>query len=277
MLIGRHFGCDPATLGEEQVRDYFLFLRTERHYAGSSIAITLAALRAFYGDHLGTGKGWRLWQELKVRRAEPLPVVLDRTEVGRFLNHVKCDRFRTVLRLIYQTGMRIAEACRLELGDLVDARRGRIHIRNAKGGKDRYVPVAPEMVEDLRRFWKRHRHQRWLFPGMQCDWKANKEPLIERARKARGPMSESAVQNAFRLALAASGINKHATPHTLRHSYATHLLEEGVSLRLISHYLGHVSLDTTLIYTHLTAISEARALEALRSLYRAVNGGVVRP
>ncbi|MDQ3620907.1 MAG: phage integrase N-terminal SAM-like domain-containing protein [Verrucomicrobiota bacterium] len=100
VLIGRHFGCDPATLQEEQVRDYLLFLRTQRHYSGSSIAITLAALRAFYRDHLGTGKGWRLWQELKVRRAEPLPVVLDRMEVARLLSHVKCDRFRTVLRLI---------------------------------------------------------------------------------------------------------------------------------------------------------------------------------
>ena len=117
------------------------------------------------------------------------------------------------------------------------------------------------------RFWCRHRHPKYLFPGMQVDWKAHKEALSERALRATGPMSESTVQNAFRLALAASGIKTRATPHTLRHSYATHLLEEGVSIRLISQYLGHASLETTLIYTHLTAVSEAKAVAALQRLF----------
>jgi site-specific recombinase XerD len=266
VLIGRHFTCDPATLDEARVRDYFLFLRNERNYAPSSIALTLAALRTFYREHLGTGREWKLWQELKVRRLEPLPTVLSREEVARLLGSVQCDRFRTILRLIYHTGLRIREACRLEVID-IKAGAGRLHVRNAKGGKERYVPIAPEMLADLRRFWCRHRHPRYLFPGMQVDWKAHKQPLDERALRANRPMSESAVQNAFRLALAASGIKTRATPHTLRHSYATHLLEEGVSIRLISQYLGHASLDTTLIYTHLTAVSEERAVAALQRLF----------
>jgi integrase len=101
------------------------------------------------------------------------------------------------------------------------------------------VPISPTMVEDLRRFWSRHRHPRWIFPGLSCGWKAYKQPLPEAARAAKTHMSEAGVRAAFRMTLAASGITLEATPHTLRHSYATHLLEEGVSIRLISMYLGH--------------------------------------
>ena len=265
--IGRHFSTDPALLPEAQVRDYFLFLRTERHYAASSMGLALAALRAFYSDHLGTGRDWKLWRDGKVRRVEPLPTVLSREEVAQLLAAVRVDRFRTVLRLIYHCGLRIREACRIEITDIKRVA-GFLHLRKTKGGKSRYVPIAPEMIADLRRFWCRHRHPRWLFPGLQTDWRAQKEPLIQRARRAKGPMSESTVQNAFRLALAASGLKARATPHTLRHSYATHLLEEGISIRLISQYLGHSSLETTLIYTHLTAVSEAQAVMALQRLFR---------
>jgi site-specific recombinase XerD len=267
VMIGRHYQADPATLNEEQVRAYFLLLRTERHYAPSSLSLTLAALRTFYCDHLGTGKDWKLWRDLRVRRVEALPTVLSREEVAQLLASVQADRFRTILRLIYHCGLRIREACRLEVTD-IKAKAGRLHLRNAKGGKDRYVPIAPEMIKDLRRFWRRHRHPRFLFPGMQVDWRAQNEPLTQRALRAKGPMSESAVQNAFRLALAASGIKTRATPHTLRHSYATHLLEEGVSIRLISQYLGHASLETTMVYLHLTAASEAQAVCALQRLFQ---------
>lgn len=268
VLLARHAGQDPAELPEEAVRGFFLFLRQERHYAGSSLALTLAALRCFYGEHLGSGTAWKLWREMKVRRGKPLPFVLSRDEVARLLGAVRCDRFRTILRLIYHTGLRIREACRVELRDL-STQKGRLLVREGKGGKDRFVPIAPCMLADLRRFWRRHRHPRWLFPGLSCNWKTLKEGPASRAHKATTPMSESAVQNAFRLALAASGLKKPATPHTLRHSYATHLLEEGVSLRLISQYLGHASLETTVIYTHLTALSESKAVAALERLYQA--------
>lgn len=265
--IGRHYACDPATLGEAQVGDYLLFLRSERHYAASSLSIVLAALRGFYRDHLRSGIGWKLWTDFRVRRQPTLPVVLTREEVALLLGHVHTDRFRTVLRLIYHTGLRLLEACRIEVRDLAEARAGRLLVREGKGGRQRWVPLAPEMAADLRRFWGRHRHPRWLFPGMQCDWRAQKQSLIERARQARGPMSASAVQAACRLARAASGLQAPATPHTLRHCYATHLLEEGVSIRLISQYLGHASLETTLIYTHLTAVSEAQVIAALQRLH----------
>ena len=275
VLIGRHYGADPASLEQEQVRQYFLYLRHERRYAGSSLSIVLAALRCFYKDHLQSGALWQLWQEMKVRRTQPLPLVLSREEVARLLEAVRCDRFRTALRLIYGCGLRISEAVRLEIKN-IEGQAGRLLIRDAKGGKDRCVPLAPSLLADLRRFWRRHRHPRWLFPGLRCDWKAFKQPLPERARQASGPMSESAVQNAFRLALAQSGLKKAATPHTLRHSYATHLLEEGVSIRLISQYLGHSSLETTLVYTHLTAVSEGQALTALERLQAQVRSHPTR-
>ena len=267
VLLGRHAGADPATLGEEPVRAFCLFLRHERHYAGSSLALVRAALRAFYAEHLGTGKAWKLWEEIKVRRGQTLPVVLTREEVARLLGSVRTDRYRTLLRLIYHTGLRVREACRIEVAQL-RAHPGRVLVRQGKGGKDRLVPLAPEMLADLRRFWRRHRNPRWLFPALGSGHRRGKEPRAAQARRATGPLSESAVQNACRLALAASGINKAATPHTLRHSYATHLLEEGISIRLISQYLGHASLEVTLIYTHLSAVSESQAVEALQRLYR---------
>jgi site-specific recombinase XerD len=254
-------------LSEEQVRDFCLCLRNERHYAGSSLALVRAALRAFYSEHLGTGREWKLWQEIRVRRGQTLPVVLTRQEVARLLASVRMDRYRTLLRLIYHTGLRIREACRLEVAHL-RAHPGRVLVRQGKGGKDRLVPIAPEMLEDLRRFWRRHQNPRWLFPALGCGHRGGKQTAVAAARLAAKPMSESAAQTAFRLALAQSGMKKAATPHTLRHSYATHLLEEGISIRLISQYLGHASLEVTLIYTHLSAVSESKAVEALQRLYR---------
>jgi len=144
-----------------------------------------------------------------------------------------------------------------------------LHVRCGKGGKDRFVPLAPAMVEQLRDWWKTHRHHSFLFPGPTCGWRERCQPAHAPAH-ALTHLSVSAVQNVFRLARAAAGLPAQATVHTLRHCYATHLLEEGVSLRLISQYLGHASLETTLIYTHLTPLNEARTRAALAVLQRAV-------
>ena len=126
------------------------------------------------------------------------------------------------------------------------------------------------MVEELRAWWRTHQNPTFLFPTPGRGWADRTFTLSQAMHQNTGPMSESCVQSAYRLARAASGVNPASTTHTLRHSYATHLLEEGVSLRQISTYLGHESLDTTVIYTHLTNVSEARTQVALATLYQAL-------
>lgn len=128
------------------------------------------------------------------------------------------------------------------------------------------------MVEELRGWWRTHRHPQWLFPGPGINWRQRGLSATQAAARATTHLSVSAVQHTFRLARATAGISAEASVHTLRHCYATHLLEEGVSLRLISQYLGHASLETTLIYTHLTPLNEAKTRAALDTLLRATQG-----
>lgn len=267
--LAEHFQCDPATLTEDRLREYFLFLRQKKGYSRSPMNVAKCALRCFYRECLKV-PGWTVFEELRIAQPEVLPMVLAREEVQRLLDAVREVRFRTCLRLMYHCGLRVGEAVRLEIRDLQNTRtdQPRLHVRNGKGGKDRYVPLAPVMVEELRAWWKVHQNRTWLFPSPGRGWAERAHSLSAAMQRATEPMSPSAVQMAFRLARAQSGTNPAATCHTLRHSYATHLLEEGVSLLQISRYLGHKSLDTTVVYTHLTRVSEARTQAALRTLYR---------
>jgi len=274
-LLSRHYGVDPAGLPEAQVREYFLMLRRERHYAAQTLAVAAVACRQFYREHLRVGRGWKLWQELTVRRSFRLPSVLTRAQTVQLLAAVRQDRFRTLLGLIYATGLRLGEACRVAPCDL-RVRPGALRVPEGKGGKERYVPIAPEMVAELRRFWRRHRNPCWLFPSVA---RVEAEPGLsprQRAARATRPMRGASVEEACRLALQESGLPCPATPHTLRHCYATHLLEEGVPLRLSSHYLGHAHLQTTMRYVHLTEVNESQARAALQRLYQQTLGAAPR-
>jgi integrase/recombinase XerD len=266
--LAEHCQCDPATLSEDRLREYFLFLRQKKGYSRSPMNLAKCALRCFYRECVKV-QGWTVFEELRIAQPEVLPLVLSRQEVGRVLDAVREPRFRTCLRLMYHAGLRLGEAVALQIRDLQNTRtpEPRLHVRNGKGGKDRYVPLAPSLIAELRIWWKTHQNHTWLFPSPGRGWAERAHSLSQAMQRATAPMSVNAVQMAFRLARAHSGINPAATCHTLRHSYATHLLEEGVSLRQISQYLGHRSLDTTVIYTHLTAISEARTRAALTALY----------
>lgn len=268
--LGEHFQCDPAALTEDQLRAYFLFLRQEKKFGGSAMKLARCALRAFFRDCLRV-PGWTVFEEVRIAPPQTLPLVLTREQVAALRGAVREPRYRAALTLIYHTGLRVGEAVRIELRDLRETRtpHPRLHVRCGKGGKDRFVPLAPDMVASLRAWWKTHRHPQWLFPGPTSGWRERAQPDGAVAR-ATTHLSVSAVQNTFRLARAQCGLPVEATVHTLRHCYATHLLEEGVSLRLISQYLGHASLETTVIYTHLTPLNEARTRAALDTLYRAV-------
>ena len=262
--LSDHFHGDPAALTQDQLRQYFLFLRQEKKFSGSAMSIAKAALQLFFREHLGH-HDWKVFSELVVRRGQPLPLVLARQEVQRVLGVLRVERFRVCLRLIYGCGLRVGEAVKVQVRD-IDGTQLCLRVVQGKGGKDRYVPLTQGLLQELRAFWKTHRNPQWLFPGPGCAWR---ERAVERGapRAAAGThLSVSAVQNAFRLARAESGIHPQACVHTLRHCYATHLLEEGVSLRLISQYLGHASLDVTVLYTHLTATNEGQARAALDRL-----------
>ena len=255
-----HFDADPATLTEDQLRQYFLFLREEQQSSPSVMKMAKWALRCYYRECVKR-KEWTVFDEVRVAEPKTLPVVLSRAEVQEVLSAVQERRFAVCLRLMYYCGLRVGEAVSLEVGDI----RGRqsppcLHLRDGKGAKDRMVPLAPALLEELRQWWCSHRHPKFLFP-------AGRPPAVLPSQ-ATHHMEVSAVQYVFRLARQATGIHAEATPHSLRHSYATHLLEEGVSLRQISSYLGHSSLDTTAIYTHLTAVSEARTQQVLATLYQ---------
>jgi len=266
--LAEHFQCDPATLTENQIREFFLFLRQHKHYKRAAMKAAKFSLLCFFVDGVKVS-GWSVFKEIRIAEPQVLPIVLSRSEVHGLLRALTEPRFRTVLSLMYHCGLRVGEAVRLEVRD-VHGRQAppRLHIRNGKGGKDRFVPLAPAMVAELRSWWATHRNRTFLFPSPGRGWADRTLSLSQSMTRSTAAMSVSSVQMAYRLARAASGVNSASTTHSLRHSYATHLLEEGVSLLQISKYLGHESIETTVIYTHLTAISEARTQAALAALYQ---------
>lgn len=193
---------------------------------------------------------------LKARRGKTVPVVLSIEEVQAILSQLRQPYYRVCLSTIYACGLRVSEGTGLQVSE-IDSARMQLHLRARKGNKDRRVPLAPQILSQLRQFWCEHRDPVWLFPA-RGRWHYQ--------TSADKPMSDRGVQAAFKLALEASDVHKAATVHTLRHSWATHLLEAGVNLRLIQSWLDHTSPRTTAHYTHLTQKAEAVAVQQLSDL-----------
>lgn len=263
--LSERLHCDPASLDEAQVRAYVIRLK-DAGYAPKTMRTIVAALRNFYTHHLG--RDWRLFDLVRARDALKLPVVLTREEVARLLGVVHEPRFRVILRLIYACGLRIREATTLEVGD-IKKHPLRLHLHHTKGQKERYVPLPEAMYRELREYWKLHRHPRWIFPGTGRGWREFPAGYA-RMGQADEPMGVGSIQNCLRLAVAQAHCPKGTCAHVLRHSYATHLLEQGVSIRLISSYLGHADLKTTMIYLHLTSVNETQARAAIDTLFASV-------
>jgi integrase len=192
-----------------------------------------------------------------------LPAVLTREEVARLFSAVREERFRVFFRFVYATGLRLSEALQVQVEDLRES--DRVRVRRGKGSKERFVPLPEAMLRELRRFWRTHRNPRWLFPAAGRGWRDTPQ-CRARLAQAGEPMGPGCVQQCMRLACAAAQLPAGTCTHTLRHSYATHMLDEGVNIRLISAYLGHASLETTMLYLHLTAVNEAGARAAIERL-----------
>lgn len=250
--LAAYYRKSPDLISEDELRQYLLYLQQEKHVSASTFTIALCGLKFFYERTLQ-----RTWHTFDLARPVPekkLPVVLSIAEVHEILSRLHRVRYRVCLTTIYACGLRLREGVYLQVGD-IDSARQLLHIRHGKGGQDRYVPLPDGTLQLLRQYWSTHRHPVWVFPAPT---QAGVSPTA-----ATQPMDESGVQRAFRAALHASGISKAASVHTLRHSYATHLLEAGVDLRVIQAYLGHRSPQTTALYTHLTQPTEQRAIEAI--------------
>lgn len=251
--LAEYYNKSPDQISEEELRRYFLYLELEKQVSSSTCVIALNGIRFVYQQTLG-----REWPSLAMVRPpteHKLPVILSEQEVRQVLGCVKRPHYRVCLSTIYSCGLRLLEGVRLQVSQ-IDSSRMALHIRQGKGHRDRYVPLPERTLGLLREHWLRHRNPVWLFPSTRTGGMGT----------ADVPFHASGVQKAFRLALRASGIHKPATVHTLRHSWATHLLEAGVNLRLIQTWLGHNSLTTTAIYTHLTIKAETRATVAINEL-----------
>jgi site-specific recombinase XerD len=253
--LAEYYGKSPKDIGEEELRQYFLYLKNEKRVADKTFVVIFFAIKFFYRYTLK--RDWPTFDLIQPPKEQKLPVVLSRGEVRRLLSCVRCEHYRVCLSTIYACGLRVSEGIALQVAD-IDGERKAIHVRRGKGKKDRYVPLPESNLRMLRRYWASHRNPTWIFPTPphRCT-----DQFI-----APDHMSASGVRQAFRLSLRDSGIQKSATVHTLRHSYATHLLEDGVSLPVIQAYLGHARISSTAIYLHLTAISEEAAVETIDQL-----------
>ena len=250
--FARHFGKSPETLGPEDIRSYQVYLTNERKLAPGSILIAVAALRFLYRVTLQ--KDWVFDDIIPApKKPQKLPVVLSPEEVLHFLECVEHIKHRTILTACYAAGLRISEVVCLKPNH-IDSQRMVIRVEQGKGQKDRYVMLSPKLMDTLRHWWRTERQIRWLFPG-----------------KIPGePISRSAVELACQKAHRVSGIAKPITPHSLRHAFSVHLLENGTDVRTIQLLLGHRSLATTARYLRIATTKVCSTASPLDLLPRPI-------
>lgn len=247
--LAEYYNKPPDQISEEDLRQYFLYLKNVKKVSRSTITLALCGIKFLYERSLQ--RQWATLALVRLQREKKLPVVLSVEEVRQILDRVRLWRYRVCLGTIYACGLRLQEGLHLQVSH-IDEARWMVHVCHGKGGKDRYVPLPQPVLEMLRQYWGSHRDPVWIFPSSH--------------QSVKGPMDASGLQLAFHAALLSSGIQKPASVHTLRHSYATHLLEAGLNLRIIQTYLGHTSPNTTAIYTHLTQPSEEIAVQAINHI-----------
>lgn len=253
--LALHYDRSPDQISDEELRAYFLYLRNQKRVAPNTANVALNAIKFLYLHTLQ--RPWPLGDLIRPPKARPLPIVLSPDEVWSVLGQIRRPPYRVCLSVIYACGLRLLEGVRLQVAQ-IDSARMQLRIQGGKGNKDRYVPLPPRTLTLLRDHWRSHRNPVWLFPSPG--------PCHDQLASATVPMDESGVQKAFRRAVQAVGLTKPASVHTLRHSWATHLLESGVNVRLIQVWMGHSSLTTTAIYTHCTRKAEELAAAALDQL-----------
>src|SRR5262252_8943586 len=245
--FAQHFRLSPHRLGLEHIRQYQLFLVRQKKVSWPLFNQTVCALRFFY--HRVLHRDWMIEHIPYPRHEEKLPVVLSPAEVAAVFEATRNLKHRTILMTIYAAGLRVSELTHLRVAD-IDSQRQVICVRQGKGRKDRQVMLSPKLLEVLRIYWKSYRPTVWLFPG----------------ESAEHPVSSETVRRICQQAGAAAHLSKRISPHTLRHCFATHLLEDEIDLRRIQILLGHRNLKTTAKYLHVSNLAVRTTVSPLDRL-----------
>lgn len=250
----------PDKITEDQLRRFFLHMKNNLHYAHGTLRVAYSGIKFFYTRTCQ--RDWQTLRQMKLQHVKSLPEVITRKQVLQIVQAANTQRMAVYFWTVYSLGLRMQEGLNLQVGD-IDAERGMVHVHRGKGAKDRYIPLPTSTLHLLRQYWPTHRHPKLLFPadGRDHQLTTNKE-----ASTATTTMSPTAVQGAIKKITKQIDFGKKVSLHTLRHSYATHLLEAGVSLKAIQKYLGHSSLQTTMIYLHLTDSAEVDSRRVIEQL-----------
>jgi integrase/recombinase XerD len=235
--FAEYFHRPPDQLGPEHIREFQLHLLRDRKLAPATVKQRMAAVQFFFAQTLKRPYLRQDFPYPKIPRR--LPVVLSRDEVAKLIDAASNLAHRAMLMTLYSTGLRRSEVARLKVND-IDSQRMVIRVRQGKGRKDRDVPLSPKLLETLREYWRWKRPSAYLFPSGVTN------------RDKDGPITGKALWHACHNAIRRAGIRKKVGPHTLRHSYATHLLEAGADLRTIQLLLGHADIKHTTVYLHLS-------------------------
>ena len=251
------YSKSPDKITEHELQDYFLHRKNVDKWAAATLRICYSGIKFYFVNVLK--HNWHTLALINAKRPKSLPVVLSLSQVWSILNTVQTPQNKAYLTAVYTCGLRLHEGLHLQVAD-IDSQRMRIHVHRGKGAKDRYVPLPSHTLAVLRGYWRIHRNSAWIFPRLGHSGKLG--PTATR------PMDASSVRGALSRVLVQLKFKKRVTVHTLRHSYATHLLEAGVNIRRIQQYLGHRSLSSTMVYLHLTTQGHQRAYGIIDNLMK---------
>jgi len=259
-MLVEFYNKTPDLINEQELQDYFLHRKNVDEWSAATMRICYSGIKFFFVNVLK--RQWHTLELVHAKREQRLPTVLSVKTVRSILDTVNTPQNKAYLTTVYSCGLRLNEGLNLQVSD-VDSERIRIHVHRGKGAKDRYVPLPESTLDILRNYWKLHRNQVWIFPRLG---RSGKE-----GPTATSPMAKASVQGALRRVLKQLKIKKRVSVHTLRHSYATHLLEAGVNIRRIQQYLGHNSLNSTMVYLHLTTQGHQNAYRIINELMKGDN------
>lgn len=257
-----YLGHAPDQATEDHLRNYLLFVTEKKQWSSSTVNVALQAMKLYF--RITCPRDWQVLQLARVRVEQKLPVVISTSEVSTLLKLIEKPSMHCFFTVVYMLGLRLNEALHLQTAD-VDSKRMLVHVHRGKGAKDRLIPLPEIALQTLRQYWVSHRNPRWIFPAEGRNHKL--------AATADEPMSESSVQGVIKAVLEQlNWSDRGISTHTLRHCYATHLLEAGVSLKLIQKYMGHKHLTSTMVYLHVTTVGEQAAIDKINALFKRKGG-----